>query len=192
MSSRHHRAQAVLVAPILALSMLLLGGGCGPSEKPSATPEASEPTAPTPYTADDIRESSRTGRRYEWSLDVPGKPRVVRVLTFVKVNKGGAEVESMTLDATGHMLGEPERSRATWPELRDHAAFPKSSVTVTEETVTVPAGAYPCKVYTLRSGTKVSRFWFANTMPGPPVKLVITEGGTTTESRELVRLTNVE
>ncbi len=182
----------MVAAPVLALSLFLAAAACGPSEKAPATPQAGEATASTPYTADEIRESSRTGRRYEWNVEVPGKPREVRVLTFIRVNKGGAEVENVTLDATGHMVGEPVRGSATWQELRDHAAFPASRVAVTEESITVPAGTYPCKLYTVTEGAKVSRFWFANTMPGPPVKLAITEGGAAKEQRELFRITNVE
>jgi len=180
------------VASAFALSLFALLPACGPSEKPPAAPTAGEPTAATPYTADEIRESSRTGRRYEWNVEAPGKPREVRVLTFVRVKKGGAETETVTLDSTGHMVGEPARSSATWQELRDHAAFPASHVAITEETITVPAGTYPCKVYTLTDGTKVSRFWFANTLPGPPVKIAITDNGAPQEGRELFRITNVE
>ncbi len=185
------RNTRAIAATLLALWLSVLVA-CGPSEKPPAAPGASEPTANTPYTADEIRESSRTGRRYEWNVDVAGKPREVRILTFVRVNKGGAEVENMTLDATGHMQGEPVRGSATWQELRDHAAFPAAHVTITDESVTVPAGTYPCKLYTVTDGAKVSRFWFANTMPGPPVKLAIAEGGAAKETRELFRITNVE
>lgn len=176
----------------LLLSLTAILPACGPEEKPPAAPTAAEPTASTPFTADEIRESSRTGRRYEWNVDSPGKPRQVRVLTFVRVNKGGAETENVTLDEAGHMMGEPVRSSATWQELRDHAAFPATKVAITEESVTVPAGTYPCKLYTLTEGAKVSRFWFANTMPGPPVKIAIVEDGTPKESRELARITNVE
>ena len=195
MSRSLSRDLRVLAAPLLIVSLLslvALEAACGPGEKAPATPQAGEPTASAPYSADELRESSRTGRRYEWNADVPGKPREVRVITFVRVNKGGAETENVTLDAAGHMVGEPIRGSATWQELRDHAAFPASHVAVTEETITVPAGTYPCKLYTVTDGAKVSRFWFANTMPGPPVKLVITEAGVAKETRELIRITNVE
>jgi hypothetical protein len=170
---------------------LAFAPACGPSERPPAPPPSPQ-MAPTPYTAEEIHETARMGRRYEWNVERPGKPRQVSVLMFVKVTKGGAELETSTLDETGHLASDVARDRSTWSELRDHASFPAASATIAEETITVPAGTYPCKVYVVTEGKRVSRFWFATKLPGPPVKIQITEDATVVESRELFRLTNLD
>ena len=164
-------------------------GGCAAQSGTRPTPSASPVTemAPTPYTADQIREASPAGRRYEWTHEEKGKPTTRRVVTFREVDGASAELETTVLDETGHTTGEAQRKRATGVELRDHASFPRQSVVISDETITVPAGTFDCRLYTVTGGEVVSRFWFAKTLPGAPVRLVTTKGGEVVESRTLVR-----
>jgi hypothetical protein len=154
---------------------------CGAAQSPSGA------MMPTPYTAEQIRAANHVGRRLDWRVETAGRHEM-RSMTFVAADEKGADAEAVTLDETGHAVGESKRTHATWEELRDHAAFPSASTTLTHESVTVPAGTYDCNVYTVTDGGKVMRFWFANNMPGPPVKMVTTEAGAETETRELARV----
>lgn len=161
---------------------------CGPGVSSNAvTSSSANAMAPTPYTSAQIQATNHAGRRLDWAVESAGR-REMRTMTFVKTDDSGADVESVTLDETGHAVGEPARSHATWEELREHASFPAAATVVTTESVTVPAGTYACRLYTVTMGPKIMRFWFATTMAGPPVKIVTTESGTITETRELARV----
>jgi len=154
---------------------------------PSASAAAGPEMAPTPYEAADIRKATKVGRRYEWTLEAPGEPKKRRVVLFTKVDDTHGEISAEDLDETGHSLGAPQKNQATWEEFRDHASFPKAAVTIKDETVTVPAGTYECKLYVVTKGDEVLRFWFAKTLPGPPVKVEIQKAGKLIEARALVR-----
>lgn len=171
----------------VAFSLSLALSGCAsspPGPKASAAAEAGR--VPTPYTAEEIRGASPAGRRLDFRVAADGKLSV-RVIHFVTVDERGADIESTTMDETGHVVGASERKRAAWSELRDHASFPREGTTVSDATVTVPAGTYPCRVYVVRDGQVTTTFWFAKTLPGPPVKMVVEQGGKVVETRELAR-----
>jgi hypothetical protein len=44
----------------------------------------------------------------------------------------------------------------------------------------------------VRDGAKITRFWFAKKMPGPPVKILTTEADKTLETRELFSRHRIE
>lgn len=179
------RGRWAALACALSLGMATVAiAGCAGS--PRAGASAGE-TLPTPYTADEIRVASPAGRRIELRVDAPGRPVTVRVLWFLSVDAAGADVESSTLDETGHEVGKREKTRSTWEELRQHAAFPRATTTVSEATVTVGAGTFDCRVYAVSSGGRVTTFWFARSLPGPPVKMTVEVDGAIVETRTLVR-----
>jgi hypothetical protein len=180
---------------LLALALLL--AACGsPTTTSDTTARADESStgddaqmAPTPYTAEQIRDASRASRVYLWNVTRPGEPASQRRLTFIAVTPEGAETESVSLDAQGAVLGETTRSSATWAELQTHASFPASSVTITEDTrVVVPAGEFVGPLYVVTDGEDVMRFWFASDRPGPPVRMEIQHAGTVVETSELAQL----
>lgn len=181
--------------PISRLAIPVLGAlvsatACAPSASPTPTvvpAAAPAANAPTPYTADQIRAASPAGRRIEFRVEAAGKPMTVSVMSFVKSDDAGAEVESVTLDETGHEIGTRSTGRATWEELRAHASFPQSSTTIGDETITVPAGAFDCRVYTVTRGDRTMTFWFAKSLPGPPVRMTVAVAGKVVETRTLVR-----
>ena len=82
----------------------------------------------------------------------------------------GAWEESWTETLDGVRLTEPAGERTTWLEFQQHASMPVATTTVTEETIEIPAGRYDCLVYTRREEDAVSRFWFAKSAPGMPLK----------------------
>ena len=172
---------------------LLAAAGCGASESGPATPSAAPSTGstagalasssaralfPTPYTADQLRTASRVGRMYVFRVEVPGKPTVLRILAFTRIEAARVEVTTSTKTEAGEAIGAPEPRWATWEELRTHAEFPRDRVTTVDEEITVPAGRFLCTVYTVqKDGGETARFYFAKEMPGPPVLFYSEKGG---------------
>lgn len=150
-------------------------GGCDLPEPAMHACDAAPPSpslsaegdAPTPYTADEIREATLPGRRYVWRIEEDGKPPTTRVLVFERVDAQGAELVAGPDDAS---LGEASPKRVTWEELRKHALFPAKNTSIQRERITVPAGELECRVYTVKDddGT-LRRFYFADDLPGAPV-----------------------
>ena len=96
-------------------------------------------------------------------------------MVFVAVTEQRATFESTNYDAKG-AAGRPERSEASWEELRDHAKYPKTATTIDTATATTPAGTYACHRYTVvepGDGGQETRTiaYFADELPGPPVEL---------------------
>jgi len=185
-------AGAVILEPMyrlvgIAMITLALGVACRGAAQPEqalpppapaappATPQADAPRpapaalAPLPFTAEQIRAASPAGRVVRLRVEAAGKPTSIVVMTFVASDEHGAEVESTTLDEHGAPLGAPARQRATWDELRNHAAFPAAATQIEDGVADTPAGRFPSKIYTVTRGDNVSRFYFAVDRAGPPV-----------------------
>jgi hypothetical protein len=134
--------------------------------------------APTPYTAEQIRDATRPGRTYRYRIEVFGSAPILRQITFVDVTPRRARLRTEVLDESGALLSRSEQTTA-WEELRRHAEFPQERVTIEQATATVPAGAFRCAVYTVRrSPDEVLRFYFATDLPGPPVLFTTEKAGT--------------
>lgn len=160
--------QYVLSFPIrneIAAEVLALG-----------TREAGADRLPTPFTAAAIRE--------RWTTDFRVSQRVTDTLgtsthqtRVIEADAEGAQLGFTEYDLDGNELGSRE-VRVAWPQLRDHAAFPRTQTTWTDEVeVTVPAGTFTTRRYEVRTDTRVSRYWFDLSRPGPPVKMEIEEDG---------------
>ena len=131
------------------------------SEPP--TPPAEEkkgPVYPAPFSWEQIRAATKSGRTYRYRVEMPGKAPKERVLTFTKVDDDGCEI----------FAGSGEPKRMGWPTLQKHAEFPKDRVTTREELVKLPGGKFECVVYEVRGKDgEVSTYYFAKTLPGAPV-----------------------
>jgi hypothetical protein len=168
-----------------------------PAARTAPTPRAASAPAyaPTPFTAAEIRDATRPGRRWEWReerLRADGKPVVTTsVVEFFEVTPEAGRYRAVTLDEARRPLGRPRAFRARWEELRRHAEFPAAFTVVTEETVTVPAGTFPCRVYTVTRvrgrSRRVTRFYFARALPGPSVLFYTDEDGRRVLTSTLVR-----
>ena len=140
-----------------------------PKEAPAAAPKVE--MAPTPYSAAQIRDASPTGRRVVFKVEESDKPAVRRVIEFVKSDAAGADTHSSTIDSSGHVLDSAD-NHSSWDELRSHAEFPKGSVEIYHRTVSIPLGTLECTVYKVTgpgADPEVTTFYFADTLPGPPV-----------------------
>lgn len=140
------------------------GGG---KAAPADSGEKKGPVYPAPFTWEQIRAATKSGRTYRFKVEVPGKPAKERVLTFTKVDDDGCELY------TGN--GEPRRMG--WPTLQRHAEFPKERVTTREETVKLPAGKFDCIVYEVKNDDDVSTYYFAKSLPGAPVLFYVEQDG---------------
>lgn len=138
--------------------------------------------APTPYTAAEIREAHPDGTMLRFAVQAgPRAPEIIQVMRFDQSDAEGVNVESWTEDLRGTRLGDATRARATWDELRDHAAYDAVLAAREPSHCVVVAGDYDCWLYTVQSASTdsgaVERYWFAHTKPGPPVLLVREQGG---------------
>jgi hypothetical protein len=154
-------------------------------------PPPEDPSAPTPYTAEQIRDATKVGRTYEFIIEKPDGPPERLRMKFVAVTAQGTTVESVPLDGTGKPKGEMKRAESTWAELRDHARYPKAGTTIEETTTITPAGTFACKRYTVveqkPAGEERTVACFASDLPGPPVELRKEMGGQLVMTMSLLR-----
>ena len=196
-----------LRAPLaLLLASCAVASGCAPSVardpvartsiatgSPPPAPGPPVPdTAPTPFTAAQIRAASGEGRTIIMLDESPGKPPGKHRMRFLAVDDLRATIASDVLGDDGKPVGEPVTRVATWGELQQHGAYPRSTTTITDAVAEIPMGSYPCKRYTVieraPEGEKRTIACFANALPGPPVELSVEIGGALV--RSLTMLSN--
>lgn len=161
-----------------------------PVAAPAPAPEPEPPAhAPVPFSADAIRAATKPGRTYVFLVEEGDGPQKREKLEFVKVDEESTTMRLSEQDLFGRPRGEPKERVVSWDELVGHATYPADATTITEEKVTVRAGTYDAKLYTVdktRDGERqVHRVWFAKQLPGPPIKQVVTVGGEPFRSLEL-------
>ncbi len=138
-----------------------------PKEPKDDTPPPSEgwvapsgPVHPAPFTAEQIRDATKAGRKYRYRVEEPGKPPREHVITFLKVDESGCEIAND---------GGPPK-RMGWNMLQRHAEFPKDRVTTREVIKKTPAGKFECVVYMVRGDDgETSHYYFAKDLPGAPI-----------------------
>lgn len=136
--------------------------------------------APTPFTADEIRDGCPPGRTIRLLVEPAGAVPFMRVTRFVSGDAEGAVQEAQRFSVDGEPLDEPSQGRTTWAGFQSHASFPADATTIDRETITIPAGTFECHRYTVRTDNAIDTFWFATTLPGMPVKMVSERDGETT------------
>lgn len=176
---------------------VLLGLGCGGAsvaQSPASVSSGAGPGSTTlaaPFTAEAIRCAHEQGERLDYAVESPGKTdkyRDVMTTEFLSVDADGAELESNTMDFTGHLTAKAERTRVTWVSLRDRSIFPAARTTTREESTTVPAGTFACKVYEVREENGTTHtYWFATSAPGLLVRIQSKRGDALVEERQLTR-----
>lgn len=122
--------------------------------------------APTPFTAEEIRQGCPPGRMVTARTEAAGEPDRVDVTLFVDSDEDGALLES-----NGH------EHRVAWRELQGHASFPADATTISEDVVDIPLGRMECLSYRVVADDVVSTFWFAKDRPGVPVLFVTESNG---------------
>lgn len=152
-----------------------------PDPAPEAAPAApSGDFAPTPFTAEQIRDAMPAGTVIRWKMGVAGQ----EATTEWRVR--AADAEGMTLESRA---GDrpTDTSRATWEELRDHARFPSALTTVeTGVPLTTGLGALTTAKYTVTDAEGTRIFWFDPSLPGPPVQHETVDDGAVTFHMEQI------
>ena len=152
-------------------------------EPAAATPAPAAATVKNelpPFTGEQIRAATKSGRTYRYRVEVAGKPTRERTLTFSKVDDSGAEI------TTGSSA-----KRVGWRQLQADSEWPKDKVTMHEETgIKVPGGKFDCLVYELRGdyGETVT-FFFAKTLPGAPILFYTEQDGRRIKTTTLLQHT---
>ena len=141
--------------------------------------------APTPFTADEIRLGCPVGRTIRLVVDDGGN-RYFRTIRFLAVDELAANQESTAVTAEGEPLGDPVIARTTWLEFQEHASFPAAATIIEREALTSSLGRLECLVYTVEDGDSVTRFWFATTKPGMPVRVEKRNGGESTYEMSMI------
>lgn len=172
--------------------MLLACGGSLEPLPPAPTAAKSEDHAPWPFTAEQIRDAMPVGTKLVYRMTPGGKdPYDEHWEVTAATPETGTIAARLVKPETGELLEDQGAGTSTWTELRDHATFLKRATTITEATVTVPAGTYRTRRYTIRADDGSVRVYdFAPALPGPPVSLVVTKGEATTWQMSLVRRTS--
>lgn len=193
------RSVVALAAPAVLVSMTVVTAACGskpakepvqesefdtspdPPEAPSPPPEDTAnkgPVYPAPFTWEEIRAATSSGRTYRYRVEVAGQPPKERALTFVKVDDSGCEI----------LGGGDKPKRIGWPTLQKHTEFPQARVTTREEVVKLPGGKFDCMVYEVRGDDgDVSSYYFARTLPGAPVLFYTEQDGKRVKTTTLLQ-----
>jgi hypothetical protein len=188
------RCAAVILAGFLAT--LSACGEKGANEVETASPWPSADArrmrpehAPTPFTADQIREACPVGRRSTFRVEMPGRAPFLQTFHFTAADAKGAEVTFTIRDEGGRMLGEPTTSKSAWRGFQSHASYPAEQTTITEGEETLPAGTFRGFLYRVEDAETSTEAFFARDLPGPPVRMVRSREGAVELSMTLVTST---
>jgi len=139
-------------------------------EETDAT-KAQPETLPLPFTAEQIRDEWIPGLQLKMLRRLSEAQELER-WTVLTADAAGVEIEYVSLDTLGNVVGEPRVERTTWTALRDHASFPADQALREEITRTTDLGELEGWLYTMNdpeAGT-VTEFFFAKDLPGVPVE----------------------
>ena len=143
--------------------------------------------APTPFSAEEIREASPSGHFAVFLVEAEGADSFRLVSEFTKVTAEMAEFRGWRESMEGVVIGELMTASATWAELQAHASFPENQTEISEGMVEVPAGSYACWIYSIKGEDgKLKEMAFAKKLPGPPVSMRILANGNVVYSMKLV------
>jgi hypothetical protein len=141
---------------------------------------------PTPFSADQIRDTSEIGRQVRVRDEVLGESPTYRQITLIAADAAEGTRELVAIDETGAAIGPPTLSASTWVELQHHASKPADRTVITVEDLDLSWGAERCWLYVVRDGADERRFWFARSMPGMPVRVEAWINGVMTERSEVI------
>ena len=127
---------------------------------------------PTPFTAEQIRD--------EWIVDFEVVMRrngldgeFLERWRVVAADLETVSSEGAVIDAPGEPIDEPQVGRSRWVELRDHAAFPAERGIRSREHRSTALGSFDGWLYVIQDedGEGVTRYFFADALPGAPLQV---------------------
>ncbi len=133
--------------------------------------------APTPFTADEIRDGCPEGRTIGMLIEPRDGDPYLTINRFITVDEEGADhlTESLTMD--GDSIDEPAELRTKWVDFQAHASFPEEQTEIDTEVLETRMGELRCKRYTVTDGPTTDVYWFAIDKPGMPVKVETSSPG---------------
>jgi hypothetical protein len=152
------------------------------TQKPPDANRMEPDSAPTPFSAEEIRANCQRGRTIVFQLETFGKPLLFKTMTFGTESKDGTVIENVTTGVDGKVIGKKEYVIAKWTELQAHGSFSQAQTEIKTEQYTTPAGTFDCWLYIVKTDKDhkgEERCWFAKSMPGPPICFEQSEDGQT-------------
>jgi hypothetical protein len=134
-----------------------------------------------------LRAGNAPGRVIEYRVEADGKPTTVEQMTFTQATADEATIHGVSKDEAGNVLSD-ETATAKWVDLHKHGQFPAAATTIEDNVeVTVPAGTFKTRLYTVKAGDATRRFWFAADLPGPPVQFTTEQAGKVVQRSVMLR-----
>jgi hypothetical protein len=165
---------------LLALAALPALGACARHQPAEAVAEADpQATLPTPYTAAQLQAAYPMGHVMRLQERRPPDPATrLHTVKVVAVDADGVVFRTLVTGPDGQIVEGPHEERASFEQLRLHAAFPAASTRVEiGGVVEVPAGRFEVTTYTVEGEGRHTTYDFDLALPGPPVRMVVAEGG---------------
>ena len=142
--------------------------------------------APTPFSAEEIREACTDGAFRLYRLTGEAQPPRMN-MSFGPDVEGKVVVTTEIMDEEGAVLGASDAPASSWSAFQAHASFPAERTTITTGTHTTAAGTFDCWTYSV-SGPEdtVTNLVFARDLPGSPLRMVAMKDGTPIQGMELI------
>lgn len=176
---------------VIAVALVACSHAAPPPAKPAPPPptEATAEIAPVLFTLEQLRAGNPQGRVIELRIEAEGKPTVTEHWEFIAVDAQTATIHSITRDESGAVVADGTGTgTAKWSELLAHAHFPAAATTIQDNVqITVPAGTFTTRLYTVKAGDATRQFWFAPDLPGPPVQFTTEQGGKVVQRAQMLR-----
>jgi hypothetical protein len=169
---------------LVILALAACGGSAPPPEKkPAVTSEL----APTLFTVEQLRAGNPKGRIIELRMEIEGKPVTIEHWEFTAVDDESATIHSITRDEGGNVLAD-QTGTSKWADLHKHGQFKAADTTFEDNVeITVPAGTFKARLYTVKADGAIRKFWFATELPGPPVQFTTEKDGKVVMRAQMVR-----
>jgi polyisoprenoid-binding protein YceI len=193
--NRSDFGMATMLGPVGDEVVLTVAVEAGRSETPPEENRLAPGMAPSPFSADEIRQGCPAGRitvfRVEQLAGPEGELETPRIsqeeFRFLGGDEEKARIEIVSRNAEGEETGK-KPLETTWKQLQGHAAWPEDRTRVSSETIETPAGTFVCWRYDVTIGSgRLARFWFAKDRPGPPVRMVRFEHDEVVFRMEMIR-----
>lgn len=137
--------------------------------------------APRPFTAEQIAAGMPVGHWHRYRIEQQGEASIEQLTTVLSHQDAGVTLQTQVFALDGTPRGEPGSMTADWVELRNHASFPVADTVLRETQLALPSGTFDCWRYTVTSKEEgqrvVSRYYFAKSRPGAPVRYDLVRDG---------------
>lgn len=143
-------------------------------------------SAPTPFSADELRAGNPPGTWREYRI-VQGENTFISRHEFAQAKDPKLVMLSSQLSSeSGASRGSDDTKPVAWTTLQAHASFPASRTLLGRDRLVLDAGQFDCWTYAVDGDEGETRyFWFAVDLPGPPVLLEARKNGVSTLRMEL-------